>query len=197
MSAPAPRRLVDVALPVPLFRTFSYAVDRDFANPIAVGSRVVVPWRNHADVGIVVALDVAPVEGVKYKAVTAVPDAEPAVGPALLATCQWLADHYVAPLGVALRSALPAGLTGAEAPSPAAKTRRTLVVTTTIESLMERDALFKRAKRQRALYEFLESSGGRASVEHVVERLGVSDAVIDGLVQRGLVAVQREAVDRD
>ena len=197
MSANPERRLIDVALPVPLFRTFSYAVDRDFANRIVVGSRVVVPWRNRADVGIVVATDVAPVDGVKYKSVSAVPDAEPAVGGALLATCQWMADHYVAPLGMALRSALPAGLTGAESPSPAGKTRRTLVVTATIESLMERDALFKRAKRQRELYEFLESTGGRASVEHVVERLGVSEGVIDALVQRGVVEVRREGVDRD
>lgn len=197
MPQQPPARLIDVALPVPLFRTFSYAVDRDFPNAIAVGSRVVVPWRNRSDIGIVVALDVAPVEGVKYKAVTAVPDAEPAVSPSLLATCQWLADHYVAPLGVALRSALPAALTGPDVPSPAGKTRRTIVLGAAIESLMERDAMFKRAPRQRELYEFLETAGGRASVEHVIERLGITDSVIDGLVKRGFATVLREAVDRD
>ena len=197
MPPHAPTRLVDVALPVPLFRTFSYAVDRDFPNPLVVGSRVVVPWRNRADVGIVVATDVAAVEGVKYKAVTAVPDPEPAVSPSLLATCQWLADHYVAPLGIALRSALPAALTGVEVPSPPGKTRRTVVLGAAVDSLMERDVLFKRTRRQRELYEFLETAGGRASVEHVIERLGVSESVIDGLVKRGLATIMREAVDRD
>ncbi|MFN8670437.1 MAG: primosomal protein N', partial [Gemmatimonadaceae bacterium] len=190
-------RLVDVALPVPLFRTFSYAVDRDFAHPIAVGSRVVVPWRNKADVGIVVATDVAPVEGVKYKAVTAVPDPEPALSPSLVATCHWLADHYVAPLGMTLRSALPAALTGVDLPSPPGKTRRTLALVQQLDSLMARDTLFKRAPRQREVVELLEASGGRASVEHIVERLGVSEAVIDALVKRGIVQLLREAVDRD
>ncbi|HEX4936748.1 MAG TPA: primosomal protein N', partial [Gemmatimonadaceae bacterium] len=190
-------RLVDVALPVPLFRTFSYAVDRAFAHPIAVGSRVVVPWRNSAEVGIVVAVDVAPVEGVKYKAVTTVPDLEPAISPSLLATCQWAADHYVAPFGLTLRSALPAALTGVEVPSPPAKTRRTLAIAQTLDSLMARDTLFRRAPRQREVYEFLEASGGRATVERVVERLGVSEAVIGALVKRGVVQLLREAVDRD
>ena len=46
------------------------ALERDFAHPIQVGSRVVVPWRNRAEVGVVVATDVAPVEGVKYKAIS-------------------------------------------------------------------------------------------------------------------------------
>ncbi|MEP7380398.1 MAG: hypothetical protein ABI910_01860, partial [Gemmatimonadota bacterium] len=145
-SAPSPLlpRLIDVALPVPLFRTFSYTVEQHFEHPIVVGSRVVVPWRNRIEIGIVVATDVARVEGVRYKAVRAVPDAEPALSPALMATGLWMADHYVAPLGMALRSTLPAGLTGAAAPSPPGRTRRTLVLGAPLESLMARDELFKR-----------------------------------------------------
>lgn len=194
---PESRRLIDVALPVPLFRTFSYAVDGAFEHAIVPGSRVVVPWRTREEVGIVVATDVAPVDGVKYKAVRAVPDAEPALSPAMLATGHWLADHYVAPLGMALRSALPAGLTGAAAPSPPGRTRRTLVLGTRLESLLERDAIFKRAPRQRAVYEFVEASGGRTSVEQAVAQLGVSEGVIQSLVKRDLLQLQRESVMRD
>ena len=197
MSSPDAPRLIDVALPVPIFRTFSYAVDQAHAHPIVVGSRVVVPWRNTAEVGIVVATEVASVDGVKYKAVRAVPDAEPAVTPAVLATGRWMADHYVAPLGMALRSALPAGLTGAATPSPPGRTRRTLVIEAPIESLMERDRLFRRSARQREVYEFLEGAGGRASVEQVFERLGVSESVVGALVKRGLVQLQRASVARD
>jgi len=39
-------RFVQVALPLPLFQTFTYAVEDGLANPITVGSRVVVPLRN-------------------------------------------------------------------------------------------------------------------------------------------------------
>jgi primosomal protein N' (replication factor Y) len=190
-------RLVDVALPVPLFRTFSYAVERDFEHPLVVGSRVVVPWRSGREVGIVVETDVAPVEGVRYKPVAMVPDAEPAVSPGLLATCRWLADHYVAPLGIALRSALPAALAGAEHPDPSGRTRRTVEIEPLPSSLMAREAAFGRARKQRELYDYLESVGGRAAVEHVLERLSISESVIDGLVLRGLARVARESMDRD
>ena len=195
--SPGSPRLIDVALPVPLFRTFSYTVDQAFEHPIVPGSRVVVPWRNRHEVGIVVATDVAPVDGVRYKAVRSVPDAAPALTPALMATGHWLADHYVAPLGMALRSALPAGLTGAATPSPPGRTRRTLAIGTRLESLLERDAVFRRAPRQRDVYDFVEAIGGRASVAQVVEQLGVSEGVIQSLVKRGLLRLERERVARD
>ena len=54
-------RFVQVALPLPLFQTFTYAVEGGLANPITVGSRVVVPLRNDKEVGICVGLtDISP-----------------------------------------------------------------------------------------------------------------------------------------
>ena len=54
-------RFVQVALPLPLFQTFTYAVEDGLANPISVGSRVVVPLRNDREVGICVGLsDISP-----------------------------------------------------------------------------------------------------------------------------------------
>ena len=43
--------LIEVALPVPLFQTFTYAVDPLIRAP-AIGSRVVVPFRNATEIGI-------------------------------------------------------------------------------------------------------------------------------------------------
>ena len=45
------RRLVDVALPIPLFRTFTYAVDGETRHPLVPGARVVVPVRGGRAVG--------------------------------------------------------------------------------------------------------------------------------------------------
>ncbi|MHB1311563.1 MAG: primosomal protein N' family DNA-binding protein, partial [Gemmatimonadaceae bacterium] len=39
-------RLVDVALPLPLFRSFTYAVPDSARHPVEPGARVVVPFRN-------------------------------------------------------------------------------------------------------------------------------------------------------
>ena len=51
-SRPVPgRRLVDVALPLPLFRSFTYAVEGETRHPLVAGSRVVVPVRGGRAVG--------------------------------------------------------------------------------------------------------------------------------------------------
>lgn len=190
-------RLVDVAIPVPLYQPFSYLVDDEMERRIALGSRVVVPFRQKKEIGIVVSLESTPQEGVKYKHVLDAPDAEPALSTPLLETVKWLADHYVAPLGIAARSALPAALTGAESPTPAARTRRNISITAPIDSLMQRDAIFRRGRKQRDVYEFLEAMEGRAAVEDVLERLGVSESVLHGLVTKGIATIDREEVARD
>ena len=196
MPAPEPR-LIEVALPIPLFRTFTYAIDRSFANPVVAGSRVVVPLRGGKEVGICL----GPAEAMKGKAVAKgildVPDAEPAFDAARLAVCRWIAEYYVAPLGIVLRSALPALLTGASVPQPARKTRRIASLGRDLPSLLQRERIFARAPQQRALYELLESLGGKAPVDHLLEQLDCSPSVLKGLVSRGFVTVADEIVSRD
>ena len=190
-------RLLDVALPVPLYRAFSYLPGEGAPAEVVPGTRVVVPFRGGREVGIVLGVrDEA--EGVRpYKAVLAWPDATPALPGPLLATCRWIASHYVAPIGVTMRSALPVLLHAAATPTPPEKRRRVAVITRLLDSLMARDEAFKRAPRQREVYEFLEGSGGRAPVATVVERLKVSDGVVTALATRGLVRLEEESVLRD
>ena len=78
------RRLVEVALPVPLFQTFVYSLDGEYEHEARVGSRVLVPFRKRQEIGIIVATDAElPKRGV-VKAVSAIPDAEPALDDSLL-----------------------------------------------------------------------------------------------------------------
>jgi primosomal protein N' (replication factor Y) len=190
-------RLIEVALPLPLFRTFTYAVESEPANPLVPGTRVIVPLRTGKEVGIY--LGPSRGEGMKVKAkpIIDVPDAMPAIPPSLLDVCRWLAEYYVVPLGVATRSALPVLLTGAAAPRPAQRTRRVVVQHQELPSLLHRDRVFARTKQQRALFELLESMGGRSAVDHLLERLAFSPSVLKGLVARGLVTVEEEIVSRD
>ena len=190
-------RLVDVALPLPLHRPFTYAVPADTAHPVVPGSRVVVPFRERREIGIVVGNTTRADGSRTYKPILEVPDAAPAVDDGLLALCRWIAEYYVAPLGVVLRSALPAMLTGAARPVPPRRTHRIATLRQDLPSLLERDKAFRRAPQQRALFELLESIGGRSSVEHLLEQLQFSPSVLEGLVKRGLVALEREDVERD
>jgi primosomal protein N' (replication factor Y) (superfamily II helicase) len=64
-------------------------------------------------------------------------------------------------------------------------------------TLLERGALFRRAPKQRRLYEALEQMGGRATVRHVTGQLGFSAAVLRALERRHLVRIERAERVRD
>ncbi len=190
-------RFVEVALPLPLFQNFTYAVEDGLANPVVVGSRVVVPLRNGKEVGICVGEgDASPLKR-KPKAVLESPDAEPAISASLLELCRWMADYYIVPLGVVLRTVLPAALTGAEDPHPTRKTRRVIRLSADMPSLLERDKMFARAKQQRTVFELIESLGGRTTAEHLTAQLEFSPSVLKSLEKRGFVVVEDEEVERD
>src|SRR5438132_248214 len=139
--------LVSVALPLPLFRTFTYKVDDADAERARAGMRAVVPFRNRRQLGIIVGPSELPPK-VTPKHVLALPDAEPVVDEAMLLLCRWIADYYIAPLGVVLRTALPAALTSHATPAPAQRTRRVATLCREMPSLLERDEFFGRAKQQ-------------------------------------------------
>ena len=188
--------LLDVALPLPLFQTFTYRVDEAPRHPVGPGSRVVVPIRNKRAIGIVVG-EADAADGVRTKAVLDVPDAEPAIAGPLLALARWISEYYVVPLGIVVRSMLPAALTGAAVPVPGSKTKRVASIVRDLPTLLERERAFPRAKRQREVYELLEALGGRAPVDHLVEQLGCTAGVVTSLAARGLISIDAQVVARD
>ena len=196
MTDPA-RRLVEVALPVPLFQTFVYSLDGEYEHEARIGSRVVVPFRKRQEIGIVVALAAAPPARGIIKAVSAVPDAGPALDEGLLTLSRWISEYYVVPLGVVMRTVLPALLTGAAQPHPNVKTRRIVRIRDDIPTLLQREKAFARAPQQRALFELIESLGGATSVEHLLEQLKFSPSVLKALEKRALISIDRERVERD
>ncbi len=188
--------LVSVALPVPLFTTFTYEVPPELADRARPGMRVVVPFRNRRAMGVIVEANVAP-GTVAAKRVESIPDAAPVMSVEMLALCAWIAEYYVAPVGVVIRSALPAVLSSLAVPEPVRRTRRVVAVRDEMPSLIERDEKFRRAPQQRALFELIESMGGPVPVEHLTERHKVSPAVLRTLVKRELVSLATETVSRD
>ena len=193
---PAPGSLISVALPLPFFKPLTYEVPPEMIARTAVGSRVVVPVRGRPEMGFVIG-EGALRGGVKAKRILDAPDAEPVLEPSLLRVCAWIAEYYVAPLGMVLRTALPAALTAPEAPMPRPKTRRVATIARELPTLMERDREFSRARKQRELYDLLESLGGSAPVQLLLERMSFSPTVLTGLTERGLVEVRDETVSRD
>ena len=99
----------EVAVPVPLRRTFTYAIPEALQSRVRRGSVVRVPFGARTLTGFVVGLpERAPVAEIKEIAGTE--DAELSLPEEILELCEWVAEYYLAPIGEVLRTALPAGL---------------------------------------------------------------------------------------
>src|SRR5205807_672442 len=97
----------DVALPLPLRTTFTYAVPEMLRGLVQPGSRVLVPFRKKAMVGVVVKLAESAPHGTKIREITRVLDFVPALTPKLIELAHWIAGYYLAPVGEVFRAMLP------------------------------------------------------------------------------------------
>ena len=95
----------EVALPLPLDRTFTYEVP--FGVEARRGLRVIVPFRNEKLIGVVVSQGSEPPTEFEAKPIESVLDDEPLLSDQLLELGAWMAQYYLAPLGEVLRTMLP------------------------------------------------------------------------------------------
>lgn len=106
-------RLVSVALPLPLRKTFSYRVPEALAEP-EPGSRVRVPFGERVLTGVVVTREATnTTQGIRD--VIEVLDLEPVCPPEVLKTAERVAQRFFASTGEVLKTALPARLPAAGA----------------------------------------------------------------------------------
>jgi primosomal protein N' (replication factor Y) len=136
----------------------------------------------------------------KLRDILEVLDDAPVLDAELLELCRWVADYYVAPLGVVLRAALPPGLMGEATngrDAPPVRTRRVIRLVRELPTLAARDEALGRSPRQREAFETLEAMGGESASTHLTGQLGFSHAVLKGLVTKGLAEVVDEVVTRD
>jgi len=93
---------------VPLRTTFTYAVPESLQGTVRPGSRVLVPFRKKAMVGVVVELAESAPQGAKIREITRVLDFVPALTPKLIELAHWIEGYYLAPIGEVFRAMLPA-----------------------------------------------------------------------------------------
>jgi primosomal protein N' (replication factor Y) len=187
-----------VHLARPVLQSFTYRVPAELSDRARPGARVVVPFGRRRETGVIERRTAEPGgDAARIREIHDVLDETPALEPRLLEVCRWVADYYVAPAGLVYRAALPPGMLGSPGGGGGELRRQVIRLTRELPTLMERDEAFGRARRQREAYEVLESMGGRAEVAHMERRLGFGRGVLAGLVDRGLAAIEEEAVDRD
>ncbi len=188
-------RLARILLPLPLASPYTYHLPGPLAGRAAVGMRATVPLRGRTLIGVISELDPEP-SAHEARDVVGLPDDEPSLSEPLLALAHWMSRYYGAPLGLAVRALLPGALWG-RPDGGAHADARIITLSDDRPTLLERDKLFRRRPRQRALYEAIEALDGAAEVSHLRERLGFSDGLMKSLVSNGYAQVSRSPVLRD
>ncbi len=102
-----------VALPIPVRRTFPYAVPREVEASVAVGSLVSVPFGSRSRRGVVLELteDVA-ILPEKVRPLEGLASVEPVLDAQGLALARWMSEYYLCPIGEAVAAQLPGGPRG-------------------------------------------------------------------------------------
>src|SRR5688500_17715180 len=116
--SPDPIRFVEVALPLPPRRTFTYRLPLGLSKTVKLGSRVLVSFGKRSLTGYVVALHetLDPALGIEDSAVKDIAeliDESPLISAEILALTRWAADYYAASWGEMLKASLPAGINSA------------------------------------------------------------------------------------
>jgi primosomal protein N' (replication factor Y) len=191
----------EVALAVPLRRTFTYAIPASLEGRVEAGSRVVVPFRRRAMIGVVVELHAEGSgpsgERPKYDAeaqssqrgaeknireIAEVLDGVPALTASLVELAKWVASYYLAPIGEVFRAMLP----------PAVEVRHEREVRLTdagreyqreIQSLQNRSA---QQVEEMALLQLLEVEGRPVNAARLAKLPG-GEAAGERLARRGAV----------
>ncbi len=105
--AAMPPRYCEVALPVPLHSTFTYAVPASLDGESLVGRRVIVPFGKRAMIGVGVAESDRPPNLAQIKEIAELMDQLPALPPKLIELGYWISSYYLAPIGEVFRAMLP------------------------------------------------------------------------------------------
>src|SRR5690554_4706148 len=190
----------DVVLPLPLADTFTYSVPEEMEREIGIGFRVVVPFGNRKHyTAIVLKLHRNAPAGVEVKRIYSLTDRDPVLNGYQIRLWEWIAYYYLSPLGDVFRAALPSVMKPRNL-EERYRSKREIHVRIN-RDIADSDRLTARSKKQAALLQSLKrlfEEEGIASLpqKEIPVRTGFSNAVLQGLIEKGLVIRYTEEVSR-
>jgi primosomal protein N' (replication factor Y) len=209
LAPPSPARdaaHVEVAVPVPLRRTFTYRVPPALQGALEEGSRVAVPFGPRKLAAFVVAAAPPPPPGQRTKDIAGLLDTQPVFTRELLAFLKRAAEYYLHPLGEVLRAAAPAlpseamtalragGFLGERESLPGTRiaTRRVLVVRA-VSPMPDPGRL---GKSQQLLLQLL-TDRGEITLDELRRHVRSARAVVRAMEQKGLATTLEREVAAD
>jgi primosomal protein N' (replication factor Y) len=104
----ARQRIIQVAVPAPLRKTFDYLMPEDTGASVVPGMRVRVPFGRRELVGVVMGqADTSDLDVSRLKRIAGVIDPQPVLPETLMRLLQWVASYYHHPVGEVMQTALP------------------------------------------------------------------------------------------
>jgi len=101
---------IDVAVPLPVYRAYTYGVPDHLVDQAKPGKRVLVFFGKRRVTGFILEQRKKP-DDKNIKPVLDILDPIPLFPPSMIPFFQWIAEYYIHPIGEVIRTALPGGLT--------------------------------------------------------------------------------------
>lgn len=185
---------VEVAVPLPVDRTFTYCVPAGCEAEAVPGRRVLVPFGRKGELRGFVVGNPSTSEVPDLKEVTRFLDEGPVLGHDVLALGRFLSRYYGCSLGEALDAMLPSGVKHGRA-------SRTVpfagLAVSPDEALARAEALPESRSRQARILRMLAGIEGDVPLADVLRKTGASRSPADSLVKAGLLFVRRKALPLD
>ncbi|MBT3428164.1 MAG: primosomal protein N' [Gammaproteobacteria bacterium] len=173
------RLYLDIAVPVPIRRSFQYWAPYFDARP---GIRVRVPFGNRELIGIILSSGEQPATEVeKIKPVLEVIDLEPIFSASLIEICNWAANYYLHPIGEVYFTAMPSKLRNGLKVS-----KQVTVLTVKETDPSQATQLLHRAPEQNKIWQLLKNRSELSSAD--LKALNLTNSRIQPLVNKGLLA---------
>lgn len=184
-------RIARVVPEVSLDRAFDYEIPEALDAKVTLGAKVRVPFGSRELVGYVIEFPEEPAKR-SLKPILEVLGPGSFLPAILIELAQWMAHYYCAPLTVALMSVLPKAVRKADA----AFKQRLWVEPLTDKLPEEAEVALRKAKAQRAAWDYLQKNGPGWLAE-LSEAAGCSPMAWRGLAERNLISIQPRTQDRD
>jgi primosomal protein N' (replication factor Y) len=186
---------VEVVLPVPLRRSFTYRIPENLRGRIKAGARLKLPFGRRNMTGYAVELhDEIPsgsdIDESKLKDVIELLDDEPLITPEILRLTQWTADYYASFWGEMLKASLPAGINTEKVRPKRRKAVRLI-------SSNVPDGEKPVSEQQQTILDLIKQNRGEMLFTELIEQLDTNASPINTLAKRGLVEIYIEDVHRD
>ena len=171
---------IEVAVALPVYRTFTYSVPEAFSGFTARGKRVLAPFGGRRVTGYVFGQGRSP-DDKEIKPILDILDDQPLFTADMIPFFQWIADYYKYPIGEVVKNALPGGLNVNEYTS--------FTITPMGREALEHERLEPVIRR---ILEQLLTGSCRAARLFEIAGPGISGTMLNGIEQKGWIDRNRE-----